>query len=193
VLMRKSSPRGSCRHALLVQIRIGGGENAHIHAPGLRRASAPVRLIRDAKQFCLLAQGTFAIRQGKVCAIGQLETADAVGACVVNAPLVPNISLSKCLGSPPAFTPPVPGEPRRSGVEQLATISSSTMFPVIRTLASGTNLRNQLNTGRIEARGHKLGCPRRSRRFQLQLTRSRTPGALACRGPQSRRSFSHGF
>ena len=69
---------------LLVQLRVCGGENAHIDAAGLRGTDAlQLAGFKHAEQFGLLAQGNVGdFVEKERAAVGQLEAADAIGARV---------------------------------------------------------------------------------------------------------------
>jgi len=70
---------GGC---FLVQLRVGGGEHADIHAPGLRGADAlQFAGFENAQELGLLTDGDvgdFIEKEGAV--VGQFEAADAIGA-----------------------------------------------------------------------------------------------------------------
>jgi hypothetical protein len=93
---------------LLVQRGIGGGENAHIDAPSLRRADAlQLAGLKHAQQFGLLAHRNIGnLIEEKRAAVGQFEAPMRSVRASVNAPFTwPKISLSKVpSGSPPALT-----------------------------------------------------------------------------------------
>ena len=66
----------------IVEQRVGGGQNAHIHAPRLRGTN-PLELpgLKHAQQLGLLAQGDICdFVEEKRAAVGQFESANAVGA-----------------------------------------------------------------------------------------------------------------
>ena len=67
-----------------MQLGVGGGENAHVDAAGLRRAYAlQLAGLKHAQQLGLLAQRDVGdLVQKKRAAVGQFEAADAVGARV---------------------------------------------------------------------------------------------------------------
>ena len=67
-----------------VQVGIGGGEDAYVHAVGLRRTHAlELAGFEDAQQLGLLGRGDVGdLVQEQRAAIGQLETAHAVRARV---------------------------------------------------------------------------------------------------------------
>ena len=72
------------RRGLFVQLGIGGGENAHVDAPRLRRAD-PLQFagLEHAQQLGLLAHGDVGdLVEKQRAAVGQFEAADAVGARV---------------------------------------------------------------------------------------------------------------